>query len=412
MAYINRLSDINNRLDISIENQTTTNNKLSNIDDNIETIRALNNNITTQLDTLHTDITDTNTKLDTLHTDITDTNTKLDTLHTDITDTNTKLDTLHTDITTIHGDLTDTNTKLDTIHADLDGLTFDGSSNLNVNVASGSISVSSANIKDSSGNNLNSTSNALNSYITNGSTTNSTITNAGTGLNIYSIPSKTKTFLFNAYSNNTATNAAIGSFGNTQSFNSFNFGIANPRSTWTVYRTSSSGAGTAFNFRYTYINAFGNEVVGTPVTLTTAGVYNTLAPGIVTINSWSVDSSFTQFDSLYINLSLATTATAFGGANLLLQNNSLWTCPNNCIAWVQNVNFYGSGAESVRLVKWDATGVRSIMFSWLNASNFSVSSTGEYGFGGYITAGETIGWGGENASIVRNISANIVCRYL
>ena len=39
--------------------------------------------------------------------------------------------------------------------------------NLNVNVASGSISVSSVNIKDSSGNNLNSTSNALNTYLTN-----------------------------------------------------------------------------------------------------------------------------------------------------------------------------------------------------------------------------------------------------
>jgi hypothetical protein len=61
------------------------------------------------------------------------------------------------------------NTKLDTIHADLDGLTFDGSSNLNVNVNAGSISVSSVNIKDSAGNNLNSTSNALNSYITNSS---------------------------------------------------------------------------------------------------------------------------------------------------------------------------------------------------------------------------------------------------
>jgi hypothetical protein len=59
------------------------------------------------------------------------------------------------------------NTKLDTIHTDLDGLTFDGSSNLNVNIAAGSISVSSVNIKDSAGNNLNSTSNALNSYITN-----------------------------------------------------------------------------------------------------------------------------------------------------------------------------------------------------------------------------------------------------
>ncbi len=40
MAYINRLSDINNKLDTNIENQEVTNTKLSNIDDNIETIRT------------------------------------------------------------------------------------------------------------------------------------------------------------------------------------------------------------------------------------------------------------------------------------------------------------------------------------------------------------------------------------
>jgi hypothetical protein len=40
------------------------------------------------------------------------------------------------------------NTKLDTIHSDLDGLTFDGSSNLNVNVVSGSITVSSVSVSN------------------------------------------------------------------------------------------------------------------------------------------------------------------------------------------------------------------------------------------------------------------------
>jgi hypothetical protein len=60
-----------------------------------------------------------------------------------------------------------TETTLSGIKGKADNLTFDGSSNLNVNVVSGSISVESVNIKDSSGNNLNSTSNALNNYITN-----------------------------------------------------------------------------------------------------------------------------------------------------------------------------------------------------------------------------------------------------
>ncbi len=47
MAYINRLSDINNKLDTNIENQTQTNDKLANIDDNIAT---LNTNIKNSFD--------------------------------------------------------------------------------------------------------------------------------------------------------------------------------------------------------------------------------------------------------------------------------------------------------------------------------------------------------------------------
>jgi hypothetical protein len=47
MAYINRLSDINNKLDTNIENQTETNSKLANIDDNMAT---LNTNIKNSFD--------------------------------------------------------------------------------------------------------------------------------------------------------------------------------------------------------------------------------------------------------------------------------------------------------------------------------------------------------------------------
>ena len=53
MAYINRLSDINNKLDINIENQEATNNKLTNIDDNIETLRTLTTNINTNINNIH-----------------------------------------------------------------------------------------------------------------------------------------------------------------------------------------------------------------------------------------------------------------------------------------------------------------------------------------------------------------------
>ena len=92
--------------------------------------------------------------------------------------------------------------------------------------------------------------------------------------------------------------------------------------------------------------------------------------------------------------------------------NSLWTCPNNCIAWVQSVNFYSNAADNLRLFKWSALGVRSTLYGWTNATNFTATAGGSYGFGGYITAGETIGWGGENATTSKIVYSNIVCKYL
>jgi hypothetical protein len=225
---------------------------------------------------------------------------------------------------------------------------------------------------------------------------------------MYVIPSKTKTFLFNAYSNNTGTNASISSIGNNQSFSATNWGLANPRNSWNVYRTGT----TPLNFYYTYVNGSGNEInVTTPINLSSASTYYSLANNIVTINSWRTDASLASGDTLYVTSTNNITHSFYGG-NLLIHNNSLWTCPNNCIAWVQNLAFTSSGTEGLRLFKWNVNGVRSVMYGWINASNFSTTASGEYGFGGYITAGETIGWGGENASITRNVSANIVCRYL
>ena len=60
-----------------------------------------------------------------------------------------------------------TNTKLDTIHTDLDGLTYDASSNLNVNVVAGSLTVDSVKIKATNGDSITATTGSINSNITN-----------------------------------------------------------------------------------------------------------------------------------------------------------------------------------------------------------------------------------------------------
>jgi len=286
-----------------------------------------------------------------------------------------------------------------------------------VQPVSGSVTVSNtipvtgyvdAYLKDGAGNAISSTSSAINSYLTNTNTTNNIITGAGSGLSMYVIPSKTKTFLFNAYSGSSAANAAIGAVSNTQTFSGSNWGIANPRNTWTVVRTGLTASAV---FNYTYVDGSGNETVGTPITLSTTSPF-ALANGIVTVNSWYINATLGTGDSINVS-STSNVNASWGSGSYLQQNNSLWTCPNNCIAWVANVAYYSSTADALRLFKWDAAGNRTIMYGWYNASNFTSSASGEYGFGGYIKAGETIGWGGEGSNIIsRVLHSNIVCKYL
>ena len=127
MAYINRLSDINNKLDTSIENQTETNSKLANIDDNIETIRILNT-------TLNTIVTTTNTNLDSVNENLLTINTSVGTVNTSINTSigtsNTKLDTINT---SINASILTTNTTLSTINQ---GIGFNFQGNIYGNVCS------------------------------------------------------------------------------------------------------------------------------------------------------------------------------------------------------------------------------------------------------------------------------------
>jgi len=102
MAYINRLSDINNKLDINIENQEETNTKLTNIDDNIETLRTLNTTLNTSVNTTNTNLTNINDNIEITNTTLTSTNIKLDTINTSIGTTNTTLTTTNNSLSTIN----------------------------------------------------------------------------------------------------------------------------------------------------------------------------------------------------------------------------------------------------------------------------------------------------------------------
>ena len=255
------------------------------------------------------------------------------------------------------------------------------------------------------------TTQSMDCFLNNNTTTNDKITGFPTGgnvgLNMYVIPTKTKTFAFNAYTTATGTNAFIGSINSNTTFSIVNFGLANPRPIY-VFRSATTSS--TLSLLITYIDAAGNEQTTTlpapiPTTLTNTGITN------ITVNKCVPSATYTTNDTISICFGNGTNF-AYAGGDYYRTNNALFTCPNNAIAWVQNVSFYSTAAENLRLFKWDANGVRQNMFGWLNASNFNSNATGEYGFGGYITAGETIGWGGENSSTLKQVHSNVVVRYL
>ncbi len=222
------------------------------------------------------------------------------------------------------------------------------------------------------------------------------------GLNTYPILPKRKTFLFNAYSTNKNADAIVASNGNTQSFMDANWGRANVK-TWYARCT-----GAPITINYTYIDTNGNEQ-NSSISLPVNGI--ALMTTAVTINKWSANRALTPgVDALY--LTTGDISRSYAGGTYRFTNNSLFTCPNNAIAWVSQVSFCVTAADNFKLLKWDSNGVRSTLFCWSTSSASAVA--GEYGFGGYITAGETIGWSSESASVddrVNIITSNVTVHY-
>jgi len=365
MAYINRLSDINNKLDINIENQIETNNTLTNIDDNIETIRNLNN-------TTNTSIGTTNNKLDTINTSIEITNDKLDTINTSIGTTNNKLDI--------------TNTKLDTLHTDLDGLTFDGSSNLNVIVKNTTPSTAIYNVITDGTNKVNITSNALNNYITNGSTTNEY---SKTGLNIYQIyPKKIQYFLYGTNATN-GSFALLGAYGCTLGIGSFGFGLVNPRQYSVIL---VAGSAVPRTLKYHYVNNLGELKTDGSVVMSATNTPYSLGTNIVTINKHWQDGSLGQNDSYHIRIGIANSVgNTIAGADYDDYYNGMITVPNGYIGYLTNYNVWTPAQAWMSTLKWEADGNRYISWTSYNTVNQPHQSGHNGSIGGIYYPGETIG---------------------
>jgi hypothetical protein len=320
MAYINRLSDINNKLDISIENQTETNDKLANIDDNIETL-----------------------------------------------------------------------------HTDLDGLTFDGSSNLNVIVKNTTPSTAVYNVITDGTNKVNITSNALNNYITNGSTTNEY---SKTGLNIYQIYPKKIHYTLSGRSESAAEAVIMGGSGSSAFNFAFTFGKANPQ----TFSAILSGGGVPRTIRYHYIDSLGDLKTDGSITINALNTVVNLTPtNMISVNKFWINGTVQASEQVLIRVGTSNTpANTIASADYNDYYNGVITVPNGYIGYLSQFSLYTPSGMFVYVNKWDENSIRSLVYTHFNGANAAVSSGFNGSIGMILTAGESIAFakGAGGAGII------------
>ena len=342
----------------------------------------------------------------------------------------------------------------------------DASNNLLVNVASGSITVSSVNIKDSSGNSLTSTSNnldtnmkcynrtnastatlssvqpvgasssvkaletysyivgldngsniplqltstqgayqnSLDTYINNGSTTNF---NSASGLNVYQILPKTKTYTFGGYDSNATANGLIignATAGQAVSSSSFNFG-----GSMTFYAVL--GASGTKNIIFDYVDSSGNFA-----TSASTGINGTTATSLGTFRSildFRLDSTVASGDALYIGTSSTVATlkqTSLYGEDINQKLIGAITIPSGYIGYITNLTSLVASATGIQLNRWNTAGVRSAVWRVNNTGNIYINSGYEGTIGGVFTAGDTLVYSGQSAVTGKSIIANLVLK--
>ena len=227
------------------------------------------------------------------------------------------------------------------------------------------------------------------------------------GLNIYQIRPKYRYYSMRGRSTVADANMIFGGVGNSRYFYSDAFGIANVKP-WYAYSESLGRTIT-----YEYVDASGNEGVGTtvlPATTWTQLKLQSGSTGNFLINKWSQSINTSQAtNQLYIAHTTNNSAyTAFGG---YYQDNynSLFTVPNGYVACVTNVTLYSNAADDYFLMlRWSAAGLRDIAYYWTNAKYINQNYAGQFGGVGVVfTAGETIAFTTLNSASYKDFSATV-----
>ncbi len=259
------------------------------------------------------------------------------------------------------------------------------------------------------------TAGSLYSIITDGSnlpqiTNNSTVTGSNIyGLNCYQIFPKIKSYSFNSFTTNTSAEILIafnGTTGTTLTPYTYNFGLAKPR-TWYAYTTAS------LNLNYTYVNQLGDETNNSMnINATT---WTALTGSIVSINEFK-STNYDISGSAYIYIAVGTGATTnvICYYNRWSYNIGVFTCPNNAIAWISDISLYVAGTtDNIYLWKYDTSGTRTATktFRGLVSAGAAMRITGgniNNPIGGFLRAGESFAWSGENANTTYKIVSSTI----
>ncbi len=234
-----------------------------------------------------------------------------------------------------------------------------------------------------------------------------------TGINIYQILPKVRSFTLNGFSAGTANNLLAG-VGSSIGLLEYSYGKANARTHYIFVPTSS----VVRTIKYVYIDTNGNEQT-TQTTSITNNTYISLG-SMVGINELTIvgNASYGSSDNTQITLANTTSNTKIIAqiTNINYHSCGTFTCPNNAIATITSLNAIISTANDYYYLNhWNADGARST--TWVGYMVTSGSNTyignGEYGgIGRTILPGETIAFSCVGGSSVnRSVYANIVVKY-
>ena len=250
------------------------------------------------------------------------------------------------------------------------------------------------------------TQQSMDTYVNNPQTTNDYAT---TGLNIYQIYPKRKTYQLSGLSSNGAVHTMLTNYGTNVTFSSVSWGQTALK---TFYASMSAGSSTKY-LRFEYVDSNGDLQTTSTVGVGTGSGTTPLLSSIVGINriyfasaaqSGANNQSYGTADGLYVSTTSGSTTPSYYGGFYLANWHSTYTCPNNKVAILKNFAFYASSGSDIFAFVCDSTGGRRMLLSVINASNFIYQVVDLQ-----ILPGETLFFGtGNNATpLNKQVSAQI-----